>query len=100
MADIDINKVQEEWHTIFDFIWHRNFDNNAQISWYDYCEKYRNGRQDLEEMEKLFSSLFDANPWRIVVYKSVVGNIILRLIKSVNSVASEYDSEKVVGTDR
>ena len=79
MAGININEVQKEWDTVFDFIMLKNGVNPA-ISWHEYCTEFRGGKQDLQELSKLVSSLCDVQPWRFIVSVTDLNEICSNLV--------------------
>lgn len=70
-AGIDLDKLQEEIKTIFDFIYIKHPN-----EWYVYCKTNRNGRQDIEQLSKIESSILKPNPWRFFVEKKTIMGII------------------------
>jgi len=66
-AGIDVEKSKKEFDVVMRFIYVLNHSDESHMSWMDFCNKERNGRQDMEELSKLVSSIASPRPWRFIV---------------------------------
>jgi len=66
-AGIDMEKLKKEFDLVTRFIYVLNHTDGTHTSWMDFCEKEREGAQDIEQLSKLMTSLTSPKAWRYVV---------------------------------
>jgi hypothetical protein len=66
-AGIDMEKLKKEFDLVTRFIYVLNHIDGTHTSWMDFCEKEREGAQDIEQLSKLVSSVNSPRPWRFIV---------------------------------